>query len=117
MIRSSLPSDLDLGARSFATVTDRHIDKAQLQLMPDKFAKRVLAGHTFHLLCMGELLLGEGAKGHPQNFAVEAILAPEVVVDSGLVDPSLGDNGADSGFFLVAWRQKGARRPQGPGVV
>ena len=43
----------------------------RMQLMPDKFAKRVLAGHTLHLLCMGELLLGEGAKSHPQDFAVE----------------------------------------------
>jgi hypothetical protein len=29
---------------------------------------------------MGELLLGEGAKSRPQDFAVEAVLAPEVVV-------------------------------------
>ena len=51
---------------------------------------------------MGELLLGEGAKSRPQDFAVEAVLAPEVVVDGGLVDPSLGDNGADTGFFIAA---------------
>ena len=70
--------------------------------MPDKFAKSVLAGHSFHLLCMGELLLGEGAKSRPQDFAVEAVLAPEVVVDSGLVDPRLGDNGADTGFLIAA---------------
>ena len=53
-------------------------------------AERGLAGHTLHLLCMGELLLGEGAKSRPQDFAVEAVLALEVVVDSGLVDPCLG---------------------------
>ena len=72
--------------------------------MPDKFAKRVLAGHTFHLLCMGKLVLGEGAKSHSQDFAVEAVLAFEVVVDSGLVDPCLGNNGADTGFLIAAIR-------------
>ena len=51
---------------------------------------------------MGELLLGEGAKSRPQDFAVEAVLAPEVVVDSGLVHPCLGDNGADAGFLIAA---------------
>jgi hypothetical protein len=44
---------------------------------------------------MGELLLGEGAKSRPQDFAVEAVLAPEMVVDSGLVHPCLANNGAE----------------------
>ena len=51
---------------------------------------------------MGELLLGEGAKSHPQDFAVKAVLSFEVVVDSGLVDACLGNNGADTGFFIAA---------------
>jgi hypothetical protein len=51
---------------------------------------------------MGKLVLGEGAKSHPQDFAVEAVLALEVVVDSGLVDPCLGNNGADTSFFIAA---------------
>jgi hypothetical protein len=72
-----------------------------MQLMPDKFAQRVLTGHALHLLGMGELLLGEGAKSGPQDFAVEPILAPEVVVDGGLVDARLGDDGADTGFSIA----------------
>jgi hypothetical protein len=34
----------------------------RMQLILDKLTKRVLAGHALHLLGMGELLLGEGAK-------------------------------------------------------
>ena len=51
---------------------------------------------------MGELPFGQGAKSRAQDFAVETILAPEVVVDSGLVDAGLGDDGADTGFFIAA---------------
>ena len=51
---------------------------------------------------MGELLLGESAESRPQDFAIEAVLAPEVVVDSGLVHPGLGNDGANTGFFIAA---------------
>ena len=68
----------------------------------DKFTERLLAGHALHLLCMGELVLDEGVNSRAQHFTVKAVLTPEVVIDSGLVDPRLGRNGADSGFFIAS---------------
>ena len=56
----------------------------------------------------GECPLGDArrclvrARKAVRKFAVEAVLAPEVIVDSGLVHPCLGDDGADTGFFIAA---------------
>jgi hypothetical protein len=72
-----------------------------MQLVPDKFAERVLTGHALHFLSLTELVLGEGTNGSPQDFAVQAILATEVVIDGRLVDPRLGNYGADTSLFIT----------------
>jgi hypothetical protein len=46
------------------------------------------------------LVLGERANSRAQDFAVEAVLSPEVVIDGGLVYPSPGDNSPDGRVFV-----------------
>ena len=63
------------------------------QLVTDKFAERLLARHRCDFLGVGQLVFGESAKGRPQHFAVKTFLAPKMVIDGGLVDAGLGDDG------------------------
>ena len=41
-------------------------------------------------------MFSERAESRSQDFAIKAILAAEVVIDGSLIDPRLGDDGADT---------------------
>ncbi len=60
--------------------------RERMQLMPDKFTKRLLARHALRLLCMSELALGQGVNSRAQDFTVEAVLASKVVIDAARRD-------------------------------
>src|SRR6185503_18237423 len=72
------------------------------QLAADESTERRFARGDLRLLCMRDLVRGQGAEGRAQNLAVEALLAGKVIVDGRLVDPRLGDDGADAGALVAA---------------
>ena len=80
------------------------------QLVANELAQRLLARHRLHLLRVGELLLGERAERRAQYFAVQPVLAGEVVVDGGLIDARLGDDGAHAGRLVAAVGEQPLRR-------
>ena len=51
---------------------------------------------------MGELVLGQRPDGGAQHLAVKPVLAGEMVIDGRLVDPRLGDDGANAGRVIAA---------------
>jgi hypothetical protein len=51
-------------------------------------------------------VFSERAKSRSQDFAIKAVLAAEVVIDGGLIDPRLSDDGADTGLFITAIRKQ-----------
>ena len=51
---------------------------------------------------MLELLLGQRPERLVQHGAIKPVLALEVVIDGGLVDAGLGDDGADAGTIIAA---------------
>ena len=55
---------------------------------------------------MSELVFSKGAKSRPQDFARESFLAAKVVIDGGLVDPRLGDDGAHASRVVAAIRKQ-----------
>src|SRR3974390_3445276 len=60
---------------------------------------------------MLELVFGQSAKRDAQHFAIEPVLAVEMVVDRRLIHLSLGDNGADAGAVVAALGEQPLRRP------
>ena len=63
-------------------------------------ASAFFAGHSLHFFCVRKLVLGKRANSRPQDFAVEAILAPEMVIYCGLVHPRPGYYGPDTRVFV-----------------
>src|SRR6516225_8391744 len=82
-----------------------------LQLSANKLRHRFLPRHPFEFFGIGELVFGQAAKGLAQHFAIEAVLALEMVVDRRLVDFGLGDNGADAGAIVAALGEQPLRGP------
>jgi hypothetical protein len=53
----------------------------RLQLSANKLRQRFLPRHRFEFFGMDELVFGQAAKGLAQHFAIEPVLALEMVVD------------------------------------
>jgi hypothetical protein len=47
-------------------------------------------------------VFSERAESRAQDFTIKAVFAAEVVVDGSLIDPRLGDDGADASLFITA---------------
>jgi hypothetical protein len=80
------------------------------ELAADELDQRRLARHRLHLVGMFELLLGQGPERRAQNLAIKPVLAFEMVIDGGLVDTGLGDDGADRGGVVAALGEQPFRR-------
>src|SRR5580658_762565 len=70
--------------------------------MADELAERLLARHRLGLFGVRKLVLGQRAERRPQHFPIEPVLAGKMVIDGGLVDPRLGDDGAHAGGVIAA---------------
>ena len=61
---------------------------------------RLYRDHFLCFFCVRKLLLGKRSYGRPQDFAVKAVLAAEMVVYRGLVHPRSGDNGPHARILI-----------------
>ncbi len=77
-----------------------------MQLPADEFAERLLARQDLHILRMRQLILGHAAERRPQHLAIKPVLAVEMIVDGGLIDARLGDDGADAGAVITAFGEQ-----------
>src|ERR1700733_7388469 len=77
-----------------------------MQLPADERAERLLTRQGLHLLRVRELTLGHAAERRPQHLAIKPILAVEMVVDRGLIDARLGDDGANAGAVIAAFGEQ-----------
>ncbi len=84
------------------------------ELAADELGQRRLARHRLHLVGMFELLLGQRPERHAQNLAIKPVLAVEMIIDRGLVDAGLGDDGADRGGIVTALGEQPFRRLHDP---
>ncbi len=78
----------------------------RMKLAADEFGERIFARHRLDVPGMRELILGQRAERHPQNFAVKPVLAVEMIVDRGLVHARFGDDGADAGAVIAAFGEQ-----------
>jgi hypothetical protein len=74
------------------------------QLLADELTECALPRHRLRFLRVRKLILGERVNGVAQHFAVQPILAPEVVIYRRLIDASLRRKGRSANSRVAVFK-------------